>query len=109
MVEVRGVGMDAMTRCVHYHSDLDIIAIKMACCGTYYACKDCHDQLAGHDIEVWARPQWDETAVLCGVCKRELTIKEYMESGNRCPRCEAGFNPGCRNHYPFYFAESDPA
>jgi len=56
--EVRGVVMDAETRCIHYHSALDIIAIKMACCGVYYACKDCHEVLAGHAIEVWPHSQW---------------------------------------------------
>ena len=43
--------MDAETRCVHYRSALDIIAIKMACCGVYYACKDCHAALADHEIK----------------------------------------------------------
>ena len=105
--EVRGVGLDAETRCVHYHSELDIIAIKMACCGVYYACKDCHDALAGHEIKVWPRPEWDTPAILCGACGLELTIREYMDSNYRCPRCEASFNPGCRNHYHFYFAADD--
>ncbi|MEZ2348296.1 CHY zinc finger protein [Terriglobus sp. RCC_193] len=91
------------TRCVHYHSSRDVIAIRMACCGVYFACKDCHEEVAGHAIVVWPRSQWDTRAVLCGVCGDELTIHEYMECDNRCPRCEAAFNPGCRNHYHFYF------
>src|SRR5712672_257392 len=53
--EVRGVELDAETRCVHYRSVLDIVAIKMACCGVYWACKDCHEALAGHAIAVWGR------------------------------------------------------
>jgi uncharacterized CHY-type Zn-finger protein len=101
--EVRGVVMDAATRCIHYHSERDVIAIKMACCSVYYACKDCHEALAGHKIEVWPRSEWDTCAVLCGVCGYQLTIREYMDSGYLCPRCRAGFNPGCRNHYQFYF------
>ena len=103
--EVLGVEVDAQTRCVHYHSALDIIAIKMACCGIYYACKDCHDALADHATEVWPRLQWTTPAVLCGACGHELTIHEYMSSGSQCPRCAAAFNPGCRNHYHFYFEE----
>jgi hypothetical protein len=51
--EVRGVNLDPRTRCEHYHGPTDIIAIKMKCCGVYYACKDCHDALTDHQREVW--------------------------------------------------------
>ena len=101
---VRGIEVDAQTRCAHYRSPLDIIAIKMKCCGTYYACKDCHEELADHSIEVWQRHEWDRPAVLCGACKNEMSIEEYLAAGNKCPGCGAAFNPGCRKHYPFYFA-----
>ena len=107
--DVKGVEVDTKTRCVHYHSVLDIIAIRMACCGVYYACKDCHELLAGHAIQVWPRSEWDVRAILCGACGYELTIREYMDSGYLCPLCRAGFNPGCRNHYHFYFAPEDTA
>jgi uncharacterized CHY-type Zn-finger protein/L-amino acid N-acyltransferase YncA len=100
---VHGVDLDAQTRCAHWHSKLDIIAIKMKCCDTYYACKDCHDALAGHDAVVWPRAEWNEKAVLCGACGAELSVREYLGCGNVCPNCGAGFNPGCRNHYHFYF------
>lgn len=103
---VRGVGLDSQTRCAHYNSALDIIAIKMKCCGIYYACKDCHDALVSHSSEVWARSEWDQHAVLCGACATELSIRQYLECSNQCPACLAQFNPGCRNHYHFYF-ESD--
>ena len=102
--EVRGVGMDSQTRCVHYNSELDVVAIRMCCCREYFACKDCHLELADHAIEVWPRDQWEERAVRCGACRGELTISEYMKSGNECPGCHSGFNPGCRTHYYFYFA-----
>ncbi len=102
--DVRGVGLDAQTRCVHYNSPLDIIAIKMKCCGLYYACKDCHDALAGHAAETWPNSEWKRKAVLCGACGKELTIVEYMQSGAECPACSAKFNPRCRSHYHFYFA-----
>lgn len=100
---VQGMGMDHQTRCVHYRSPLDVIAIKMKCCGTYYACKDCHDQLAGHPIEVWPRSQWMEKAIMCGQCGTEMTINAYLASNNRCPGCRTHFNPRCANHYHFYF------
>jgi uncharacterized CHY-type Zn-finger protein len=97
------VEVDAETRCVHWRSRLDIAAIKMACCGVYWACKDCHEELAGHAIVVWPRAEWEERAVLCGACGVEMTIREYMEREARCPACGAEFNPGCHKHYHFYF------
>ena len=48
--ELRGVNLDPQTRCEHYHGPTDIIAIKMKCCGVYYACKDCHVALADHPM-----------------------------------------------------------
>jgi uncharacterized CHY-type Zn-finger protein len=104
---IRGVDLDPQTRCAHYRGPLDIIAIKMKCCGDYYACKDCHDALAGHAIEVWPRDEWNEKAILCGACGAELTVHEYLQSQNCCPICRSSFNPKCKNHYHFYFAEQD--
>src|SRR5712664_1780871 len=107
--EVRGVEIDAQTRCVHWHSAVDIVAIKMRCCRVYWACKDCHVALAGHAIAVWGRGEWEERAVLCGACGVEMTIREYMDCESRCPGCGAGFNPGCRGHWHFYFeGEGEP-
>jgi uncharacterized CHY-type Zn-finger protein len=100
---VRGIDVDPQTRCAHWHSARDIIAIAMKCCGVYYACKDCHDALAGHAAAVWPHAEWQTPAVLCGACGTELPIRQYLESENICPACGAGFNPGCRNHYHFYF------
>ena len=103
--QVRGVGLDAQTRCGHYHGPTDIIAIKMRCCGEYWACKDCHIELAGHAIAVWPARERDQAAIFCGACGLEMTIREYMGCASRCPECGAGFNPGCRKHYGFYFEE----
>lgn len=105
--QVRGLGLDAQTRCVHYNSPRDIVAIKMKCCGLYYACKDCHNALADHSIQVWQADDWKQRAVLCGACGNELAIAEYMACGFKCPACAAGFNPGCRNHYRFYFGSAE--
>ena len=52
---------------------------------------------------MWPRPERDTKAVLCGNCHTELTISEYLASGNQCPQCRAAFNPGCANHYHLYF------
>jgi uncharacterized CHY-type Zn-finger protein len=103
---VLGLDLDPQTRCAHWRSPLDIVAIKMRCCGAYYACKDCHEALAGHAIAVWPRAEWGETAVLCGACGHQMSINSYRAGGDRCPACAAPFNPGCRSHYHFYFEES---
>ena len=100
---VLGVELDAQTRCAHYRKPTDIIAIKMKCCGEYYACKDCHDALANHPSALWSRSEWDQLAITCGACASELTIQQYLDSNNECPSCKANFNPGCRNHHHHYF------
>ncbi|MGC2163432.1 MAG: CHY zinc finger protein, partial [Silvibacterium sp.] len=104
--EVRGIDLDVQTRCAHYRTALDIVAIRMKCCGVYYACKECHEALADHPIEVWPQAEFHQPAVLCGACGCELSIAEYMASGHRCLHCDAPFNPGCRNHYQFYFTSA---
>lgn len=76
----------------------------MACCGEYYACRDCHDALADHPAQVWPAAQWDRPAILCGVCGTELSILAYLACDNRCPACAAAFNPGCAKHKHLYFA-----
>ncbi len=99
---IHGLDLDAHTRCRHYYGATDVIAIKMHCCGKYYACIDCHRALADHPASVWPASEWETKAVLCGVCRTELSIREYLNSGNRCPHCKAAFNPGCRKHYHLY-------
>lgn len=101
---VYGVNVTPETQCAHYHSPLDIIAIKHKCCDKFYACIDCHSELAGHAAQVWGADERAEEAVMCGNCKHILTITEYLECNNKCIQCQGGFNPGCRNHYDLYFA-----
>jgi uncharacterized CHY-type Zn-finger protein len=100
---VQGLELDTETRCSHYRSALDIVAIRMKCCGVYYACKDCHEALAGHAIEVWAEREWDHQAVRCGACGVEMSVRQYLECEDACPCCRAPFNPGCRLHRHLYF------
>ncbi len=100
---IRGKTIDEQTRCVHYHSALDIIAIKMKCCNDYYPCIHCHEEAAGHESQVWSKNEFDTKAVLCGNCYSELTISQYVESNYQCPFCKAAFNPRCKNHDHFYF------
>ena len=101
---VLGVDLDPQTRCAHYHTELDIIAVKLHCCGEYYACKECHDALADHPSAPWPREQHDARAILCGDCGAELTINAYLRCDNRCPACGAAFNPRCSQHHQFYFS-----
>jgi uncharacterized CHY-type Zn-finger protein len=106
--EVHGLNLDPQTRCLHYHGPTDIIAIKMKCCATYYACKDCHAALAAHPLEPWPQSEWHTQAIVCGACRAQLTISAYLQSNSRCPHCHSSFNPACHNHHHFYFAAPQP-
>lgn len=101
--EVHGVDVDEQTRCGHWNSKVDIIAIKFKCCGKWYPCYECHEELAEHLPLVWSRSEFDEDAVLCGSCGYQLSIDEYVACDSRCTKCGAQFNPGCANHYALYF------
>ncbi len=102
-VQVKGKVIDHQTRCTHYHSALDIIAIKFKCCNTYYPCYSCHQEDTDHVAVPWPVDERDTKAVLCGACGHELTIAEYLSSHNTCPSCHASFNPNCAKHYGLYF------
>ncbi|TCS69497.1 putative CHY-type Zn-finger protein [Effusibacillus lacus] len=102
-VEVYGVQVDSQTRCGHYASDRDIIAIRFPCCDTYYPCYQCHQAVAGHPAATWSTEQFDRKAILCGACGTELTINQYLACDSVCPYCGSQLNPGCKNHYHLYF------
>jgi uncharacterized CHY-type Zn-finger protein len=102
---VRGLALDAQSRCAHWHGPSDIVAIKFFCCGAYFACHECHAELAGHPAQVWPREQFDQLAVMCGACSHQQTIAEYLADFSQCPQCGAAFNPRCALHHPLYFAE----
>jgi uncharacterized CHY-type Zn-finger protein len=102
-VLVKGKVIDNQTRCSHWHSDLDIIALKFKCCDTYYPCYSCHAEDVDHEATTWEIVERDQKAILCGVCGTELTINEYMGSNNICPNCQSLFNPNCKKHYDLYF------
>ena len=100
---VRGVDVARRTQCFHYESKLDVVAIKFACCNTYYSCYECHAVLADHAARRWPKSDFDVRAVLCGACRHELSIHEYLSCGFQCPACNVAFNPGCASHYSLYF------
>ncbi|WP_085521121.1 CHY zinc finger protein [Tuberibacillus sp. Marseille-P3662] len=100
---VKGVDMDGETRCKHYATEKDIIAIRMGCCNVYYACYKCHEEMADHAAMPVSKDDFDQPHVFCGHCQSEWTVREYLNSGYRCPKCHALFNEGCRLHYDLYF------
>ncbi len=96
--------MDEQTRCVHYHSALDIVAIQFKCCERYYACYECHEESESHDATRWRPADLEQRALLCGACKGTLTIADYLSCNFTCTSCRASFNPGCANHHDLYFS-----
>ncbi|MBB5750296.1 CHY zinc finger protein [Micrococcus sp. TA1] len=107
MPRVLGRLVDDQTRCVHYRTSLDVVAIKFRCCDQYYPCHLCHQETSGHPAVPWPVSEHDTSAVLCGVCKTELAIRDYL-SVDCCPHCSARFNPGCRLHAHLYFTTETP-
>lgn len=104
MSRVYGDIVDDKTRCLHYHLELDVIAIKFRCCGKYYPCYKCHAGHSSHEIDRWPEAELaTERVVLCGECKSELTFAEYALGDSQCVRCGVRQNPGCRLHYGIYF------
>jgi uncharacterized CHY-type Zn-finger protein len=101
--KIHGIEVDEQTRCKHWHSEFDVIAIKFKCCCDWFPCFECHRECTTHRAEVWKSSEFETKAILCGVCGEPLTISEYMNCGNICPNCNANFNPGCANHYDLYF------
>ncbi len=102
--QVYGKTVDDETRCVHYASARDIVALKFGCCERYYPCFKCHDETADHKRRPWPVTRSTEPAVLCGACKSELFVSQYIDL-DHCPACNAAFNPGCTAHYDRYFEE----
>jgi uncharacterized CHY-type Zn-finger protein len=101
--EVKGRVIDLQTRCVHYYSEQDIVAIKFKCCSTYYPCHLCHEEVAGHPKETWHQNEFETKAILCGHCGNQLTISQYLNADSMCIFCNASFNPDCKNHWHLYF------
>ncbi|ASK65269.1 hypothetical protein CFK39_04845 [Brachybacterium avium] len=99
---VHGPTVDEQTRCIHYRTARDVIAIRFACCRRYYPCHLCHEETADHPSRPWPPGSGRQLAVLCGVCWAQLSIDDYV-GAPQCPQCSAAFNPGCAAHHPLYF------
>lgn len=101
-VTVGGEPVDGACRCVHYRSELDVVAIRLACCDVYFPCFRCHDEAVEHARLRWTPAEADERAILCGACGTRLRIRTYR-AVTECPECSHAFNPGCRLHEELYF------
>lgn len=101
---LKGKLVDNHTRCEHWHSELDIIALKFKCCETFYPCYECHKESTSHEVLRY-HSNTEEKVVLCGNCNTSMTFAEYQSNKEplRCPYCMSKFNPGCSNHYDLYF------
>ena len=106
-MQVFGQTVDEETRCVHYRTPADIVAIKFACCGRFYPCFQCHAAGESHPARQWPAAEWSEPAILCGACRGFLSITDYRRA-SRCPHCLAAFNDGCRAHAHLYFEVPAP-
>ncbi|HEX6594551.1 MAG TPA: CHY zinc finger protein [Bacillota bacterium] len=102
MKHVYGHTVDDQTRCIHYHTKKDIVAIKFKCCYKYYPCYICHQDCEIHNIVAWEKEEFDQLAILCGVCKTEHTIRQYLQTNN-CVHCNSSFNERCKKHFHLYF------
>lgn len=100
---IYGQIIDEETRCVHYHTSKDVIAIKFYCCHTYYPCYKCHEEACEHPIRRWPKKKFQETAILCGHCQSQISINTYLEAPFTCPNCNHPWNEGCALHYHIYF------
>ncbi len=100
---IKGKPIDDYSRCEHYHSLLDIIAVKFKCCNDYYCCVYCHTEGTDHAVQVWKKKEFTTRAILCGLCKNEMTINQYLNGNNQCISCGSKFNPNCSKHHHFYF------
>ncbi|GAF40958.1 hypothetical protein FC83_GL002327 [Agrilactobacillus composti DSM 18527 = JCM 14202] len=99
MIKLFGALVDTAGRCVHYHSNLDVVALKCAQCQRYYACYQCHDAAEDHHFKAMAKT--DPAPVLCGNCGHTLTFTQYHQG--HCAYCQHAFNPKCSLHEGIYF------
>jgi len=96
------LAIDNEGRCKHYHGENDTTLLKFKCCNKYYPCYKCHSENEIHEVQLWKKEEFHKKAILCGVCKKELTINDYLHM-ETCKYCNITFNPNCSKHYIKYF------
>ncbi|WP_253905177.1 CHY zinc finger protein [Arthrobacter sp. H14] len=72
------------------------------CCNRFYACFHCHQESETHPVRRWPETEFHEQAILCGVCRAQMTITDYRRTSS-CNNCGAAFNENCRHHAGLYF------
>lgn len=99
---IEGIAVDEQGRCAHYNAPVDIVCYKFPHSNTYYPCNLCYEEI-NHKSPAEKYPIHSEVpAVLCGVCQTEIPINQYVNV-TQCPNCTYPFNPGCKNHFHYYF------
>ncbi|MEM6803015.1 MAG: hypothetical protein AAF696_16540 [Bacteroidota bacterium] len=102
--KVWGINPDAQSRCKHWHSEVDIVALRMPGDDHFYPCHECYEAIHGEAPPPWPKESFESAqAILCGNCAHLMTVKTYWASNNQCPNCSHAFNPGCAKHYHHYF------
>lgn len=102
MVKVYGLFIDNEIWCIYYYLFLDVIVIKFKCCNKYYLCYKCYNEYVFYIIERWVENEFDEKVIMCGVCKYEMCICDYMMV-EMCFCCKVYFNSCCKFYYYLYF------
>ncbi|TWT11350.1 hypothetical protein FRX54_03460 [Streptococcus sp. sy004] len=101
---IYGDVVDLETRCLHYHSARDIVALRCFSCRRYYPCYHCHDTYEQHTYQAYSSQSEDEV-VFCGACQIGMTALAYRQGKSVCPNCSAAFNPACKEHESIYFSD----
>ena len=101
-MKIVGQTVDEQTRCVHYHSEKDVVALKMYCCNKWYPCYQCHNENESHRLQPWPQEERMTHAIFCGVCRQTMSIETYQQVSS-CPYCQTAFNPNCSLHESIYF------
>lgn len=95
---IHGIDLDQDGRCMHYHTENDVVALACAQCHRYFACYQCHDAIMTHKF---APADPTAKSVMCGVCHQTMNYQDYSQ--NECPNCHHAFNPKCVRHQDIYF------
>jgi uncharacterized CHY-type Zn-finger protein len=56
-----------------------------------------------HPVRRWPAAEQSEPAVLCGVCRTEMSVDTYVGTAKYLQCSRPPFNPGCRPHHGYYF------
>jgi uncharacterized CHY-type Zn-finger protein len=58
----------------------------------YYASVKCHAVLAGHEIVIGDKTDYETLGALCRSYRTEFTTGECLAGDDRCPNCKTSFN-----------------